>query len=150
MQQPDRLSWFAGDRDALDLYERLVFVSHSWDDLIDKDKPVSSATINDLVANLILYLPGNPFFRKHEEAMRAGILAAMTGYRAANIMERSGDEHKIELAHYVRYSVVNLVMFMLGVIHGSERGAEMLADILPLMIPERVGDYLKEHNNAQT
>lgn len=141
----DRLRWFAGNRDALDLYERLVFVAHAWDDLIDQDKPVN---VNELMANLLLYLPGNPCYRRFEPEIRALMLASMVGYQAANLMEKSGDGHKLELAHYLRYAVINVAVFLIAALNGIEKGAEILAEAAPLMVPERLADYLKEHTHV--
>lgn len=142
---PDRLRWFAGDRDALDLYERLVYVAHAWDDLIDQDKLVN---VNELMANLLLYLPGNPCYRRFEPEIRALMLTAMVSYQAANLMEQSGDAHKLELAHYLRYAVMGVATFLIGALNGIERGAEILAEAAPVMVPERLSDYVKEHTNA--
>lgn len=141
----DRLAWFAGDHDALDLYERLVFVAHAWDDLVDQDKP---ADVNKLVANLLIYMPVNPVYRRYECEFRGFFLAGMVGYMAANRMEKSGDAHKLELAHYLRYAVVNAVVFLITVLNGPDRAAEILADAATVMIPERIGDYIKEHTHA--
>lgn len=142
---PDRLRWFAGDRDALDLYERLVYVAHAWDDLVDQDKLVN---VNELMANLLLYLPGNPCYRRFEPEIRALMLAAMASYQAANLMEHSGDDHKLELAHYLRYGVMNVATFLIAALNGIDRGAEILAEAAPVMVPERLADYVKEHAHA--
>lgn len=143
--QAERLRWFAGDRDALDLYERLVYVAHAWDDLIDQDRPVN---VNALMANVMLYLPANPVYRRFESEIRAQMLSAIVSYQAANLMERSGDAHKIELAHYLRYAVMNVAVFLIGALNGIDRGAEILAHAAPLMVPERAADYMKEHFDA--
>lgn len=143
----DRLAWFAGNRDALDLYERLVFVAHAWDDLIDGDRP---ADVNGLVMNLLLHLPGNPFYRTFEGELRALFLVGATGYLAANRMEKSGDAHRIELAHYLRYAVSGVATFMISVLNGPDKGAEILAEVATVLIPERLTEYLKEHTNDQT
>lgn len=141
----ERSTWFAGDGDAEDLYVRLVYVAHAWDDLIDKDKPVD---VNEFVANLLLYLPGNPFFRRYEREMRGLFSASFAGYLAANLMEKSGDEHRLEIAHFLRYSVVNVVAFMLTTIHGVTKGAALLSEISTVLIPERLADFMKEHSHA--
>ena len=150
MQNPVRLplepiDWFAGNKDALDVYQRLSFVAHAWDDLVDKDKPVD---VNALMANLLIYLPGNPFYRKYEADLRGIFFGAMASYMAANLMEKSGDAHKVELAHFLRYAIVNSAAYMIAVLNGLERGAEILAQALPVMVPERLADYMKEHLNA--
>lgn len=138
----DRLQWFAGDRDALDLYARLVFVAHAWDDLIDLDKPVN---VNALMENLLLYLPGNPCYRRFEFEIRTLMMTSMVAYQAANVMERSGDDHRLELAHYLRYAVINVAVFLIGALNGIEKGALILAEAAPVMVPERLADYVKEH-----
>lgn len=145
MDSPDRLAWFAGDRDALDLYERLVYVVHAWDDLVDQDKP---ANVNAMVANLFLYMPINPVFRRYEGELRALFMTGMVGYMAANLMEQAGDDHKLELAHYLRYTIMNMVIFLITVLNGPDRAAQILAEAAPVMVPERLADYVKEHTRV--
>jgi hypothetical protein len=145
--EPDRLQWFAGDRDALDLYERLVYAIHAWDDLVDQDKPVN---VNDMVANLFLYIPQNPVFRRYEGELRALFMTGMVGYMAANAMEKSGNEHKLELAHYLRYTIINMGVFLITIFNGPARAAVILEEAAMTMIPERLADYVKEHSNADT
>lgn len=142
----DRLAWFAGDADALDLYERLVFVAHAWDDLIDGDKPVD---VNVLMANLLLYLPGNRCYVRFGAELRALFMVGMVGYLAANHIEAEGRPgHRLELAHYLRYAVMNAAIFLIGALNGVDRGAQILADAAPVLVPERLADYLKEHTHA--
>jgi hypothetical protein len=143
--QTDKKQWFAGNANALDLYERLVYVVHAWDDLIDQDKP---ADVNAMVANLFLYMPTNPFFRQHEVEMRSLFMVGMVSYMAANIMEKSKEEHKIELAHYLRYMIMNMVVYMITVLNGPDKASVILSEVSEIMVPERVNDYIKEHLNA--
>jgi len=143
---PDRLAWFAGDADALDLYERLVYVAHAWDDLIDQDKPVD---VNALMANLLVYLPGNRCYLRFAGEMRALFMVGMVGYLAANKIEaEGGDGHRLELAHFLRYAVMNAAIFLIGALNGVDRGAQILADAAPVLVPERLADYLKEHTQC--
>jgi hypothetical protein len=143
--QTDEKQWFAGNADAYDLYVRLVYVVHAWDDLVDQDKPTD---VNAMVANLFLYMPTNPFFRQHEVEMRSLFMVGMVSYMAANIMEKSKDEHKIELAHYLRYMIMNMLVYMISVLNGPDKAALILSEVAEIMIPERVNDYIKEHLNA--
>jgi hypothetical protein len=143
--QTDKKQWFAGNADAYDLYVRLVYVVHAWDDLVDQDKPTD---VNAMVANLFLYMPTNPFFRQHEVEMRSLFMVGMVSYMAANIMEKSKDEHKIELAHYLRYMIMNMVVYMITVLNGPDKASVILSEVSEIMVPERVNDYIKEHLNA--
>ncbi len=141
----DRLAWFAGDQDALDLYQRLAYVAHAWDDLIDQDKAVN---VNKLMANLLLYLPQNPCYRRFEVEIRTLMIPSIVSYQAANLMEKSGDAHKLEVAHYLRYAVMQVGVFLMGVTNGIDRAAELLADAATVMVPERLDDFLKEHTKC--
>lgn len=143
--------WFAGNQSALDLYERLVFIAHTWDDLIDRDKPVGNDAINELVCNLLLYLPGNTFYRQYEVELRALILVGIVGYLTANRIEQdlvNPDGHQIELAHYLRYAVANAAIFMMTVLNGVHKTPAILAEAMPVMIPERLANYIKEFDHA--
>jgi len=139
------MRWFAGDRDAVDLYERVAYVAHAWDDLIDKDKPVN---VGLLMASLLLYLPGNPVYKRFEGEMRALFTIGIVGYEAANIMENAGGAHRLELAHYLRYSVMGVGIFLIAALNGIDKGAQILVDAAPVMLPERLADYLKEQARA--
>ena len=140
-------SWFNGNRDALDFFDRLVFVVHAWDDLIDQDKP---ADTNMMVANLFLYMPTNPIFKRFETELRAMFMTGMVGYMAANIMEKSGNDHKVELAHYLRYTIMNMIVFLISALNHPEKAAQILSEAAIDMVPERLADYSKEHLNANS
>lgn len=142
-----KLDWFNGNAGALDLYERLVFIAHTWDDLIDRDKPVGADVVNELMSNLLLHLPGNPFYQQFQAEIRALIYASVVSYLAANRMEQ-GSEHQQELAHYLRYAVSQIGVFMIGVTQGVTQGAAVVAEAMPIMIPERLAHYLEEMKHA--
>jgi len=137
--------WFLGNVDAQDLFTRIVFIAHAWDDLVDKDKPVPEGDVNLLMLNSMLHIPMNPFFRKYEAELRAVIFCSMISYMAANQMERSKNEHKVEIAHYLRYAVTQVVVFMLGAIHGVDNAPAIVAEAMVYMMPERLSDYAAEH-----
>lgn len=140
-----KLEWFAGNASALDLYERLVFIAHSWDDLVDRDRDISPDVVNALVMNLLLHLPQNECFRRFETEIRVLLLCGATSYMAANIMEKSGDKHKVEIAHYLRYAVSQVAVFLVSALNGVDKAPAIIAEAMTQMIPERIEDYLKEH-----
>lgn len=37
---------------------------------------------------------------------------------------------------------------MIGVLNGTDAAPKIIASAMPVMIPERIDDYLKEHANA--
>ena len=59
-----KLEWFGGNQDALNMFRMLVALTHTWDDLVDKDVVVSEADINNAFMIALVYMPVNPFFQK--------------------------------------------------------------------------------------
>ena len=45
------MDWFSGNSDAQDLYDKLAYVSHLWDDLVDKEErtedDINKASVRD-------------------------------------------------------------------------------------------------------
>jgi hypothetical protein len=64
MKLQGKLEWFGGNQDALNMYRMFVDLAHIWDDLVDKDKPVSADEINQAFLTCLVYLPANPFYRQ--------------------------------------------------------------------------------------
>ena len=58
-----KLEWFGGNENALRMFNAFVDLAHVWDDLVDKDKPVSADDINRAFLTCLVYLPANPFYR---------------------------------------------------------------------------------------
>lgn len=138
-----RLRWFNGDATVLDLYLRVAYIAHAWDDLVDGDKSVK---VHEFMANVLLHLPMNAAYQRFGAELRTLFFTGAASYMAANVMERSGDAHKLELAHYLRYQIATVGVFLIAATNGGiERAAPMIAEAMPFMVPERLADYLKEH-----
>ena len=144
----DRLAWFQGDVNALQLYETLTTVAHIWDDLIDGDKPVMKSDINKLMAHLLVNLPTNLFYRKHFEILHPLIVTSVVSYIASVRLETSEDAHKLELAHVLRYAVHQVAIMMFAIIGGFDYAVDVTAESISTMIPESYSEFFKEHINA--
>lgn len=143
MDKPNRLAWFNGDAEVLDLYLRICYVAHLWDDLVDGDKKVN---LTDFVLNATVRIPASPAYQRYGSELRVLGIVSMAGYLAANLMAKSGDAHKLEIAHYLRYQIINAGIFLIVATHGLERSAEVIAEAMPHMVPERLEQFIKEHS----
>jgi len=142
--------WFNGNMDAVRLLDDLGYVAHIWDDLIDKDKPVSDEAINSAFERALSDIPSNPVYLKYQPALAPLIFTGIMGFHAANRMERSGDLHQLEIAHGLRYAVGHVGTFLVTVFNNKTRAAEILPDVWKAMMPERIDDYMKEHTNVRS
>ena len=137
--------WFGGNEDAARLVAHLCAVAHTWDDLVDRDTPVTEAQINRCFELALVSIPGNPFYRQHVDALLPLIYTGVLGYLTSNTLERAGGAHQLEVAHGLRYAVAHVAAFAVAVTNPPETAATILPDAWLAWMPERFADYAKEH-----
>lgn len=140
--------WFGGNADAAQLVSDLCFVAHVWDDLIDKDKPVSQEQINAAFELALFAIPNNPFYLAHRAGIAPLIYSGILGFVTANRMEQSGDEHQLEIAHGLRYGAANVAAYAVAVTNSRQDAETILPEAWKHWMPERIADYMKEHVDA--
>ena len=140
-----KLEWFGGNQDALNMYRAFVDLAHIWDDLVDRDKPVSADKINQAFLTCLVYLPANPFYRAIQEQIMPMWLVVVSAYETANHYEKTKDAHGVEIAHGLRYASGNILAYAVHVCVGPEKAKEILPEMWKSMFFERFDDYRKEH-----
>lgn len=145
MKDQGKLEWFGGNQDALNMYRAFVNLAHTWDDMIDRDKPVSADDINRAFLTCLVYLPANPFYRAIQEQILPMWLVVVSSYETANAFEKAKDPHGIEIAHSLRYAAGNIIAYAVHVCLGAEKAKEVLPEVWKAMFYERFDDYRKEH-----
>lgn len=144
-----KLEWFGGNQDALNMFRMFVVMSHTWDDLVDKDKDVSEAEINNAFLISLVYLQANPFYRSIQEQIWPMWMTVVTAYETANTFEREKDPHGIEIAHSLRYAAGHIIAYAVQVCVGPEKAKDILPEVWKNIFYERFDDYRKEHLNAK-
>jgi len=144
-----KLDWFGGNQDALNMFRMFVVMSHTWDDLVDKDKDVSEKEINNAFLIALVYLQANPFYRSIQEQIWPMWMTVVTAYETANIFEREKDPHGIEIAHSLRYAAGHIIAYAVQVCVGPEKAKDILPEVWKNIFYERFDDYRKEHLDAK-
>lgn len=139
-----KLEWFGGNKDALNMWEAFTFLAHVWDDLVDKDKEVSEADINNAFLTCLVYLPANPFYQSIQTAILPMWLVVVSAYQTANYFERNKDEHGVEISHTLRYAAGNIMAYAVHVCVGAEKAKEFLPEMWKTIVAERYDDYKSE------
>lgn len=142
-----KLEWFGGNEDALNMYRMFVNMLHTWDDLVDKDRPLDEATINNAFLTALVYLPANPFYRSIQDAIFPMWMTVVSAYETANKFERDKDPHGIEIAHTLRYAAGHIVAFAVTTCVGPEKAKEYLPEMWKSVVHERFEQYRKEHTD---
>jgi hypothetical protein len=145
MMHHGKLEWFGGNESALAMYAMFVEMSHTWDDLVDRDRPVEEFQINRAFLIALLYLPLNPFYQHIQPAIMPMWVTVVSAYEAANKFERDKDEHGIEIAHSLRYAAGNILAYAIHVCVGPEKAREYVPEMWKAVFYERFDDYRKEH-----
>jgi hypothetical protein len=98
-----------GHPEAAEFCITLVEVLHTWDDLIDRDKPVSSEQINSAMWKALVEIPRNPFYQAHFHDLIPCLTTAILNWHAANLMEATESEADKEIAFTLRSSYADVV-----------------------------------------
>jgi hypothetical protein len=144
-----KLEWFGGNQDALNMFRMFVVMSHTWDDLVDKDKNVSESEINNAFLIALVYLQANPFYRSIQEQIWPMWMMVVTAYETANKFEREKDPHGIEIAHSLRYAAGHIIAYAVQVCVGPEKAKDILPEVWKNVFYERFDEYRKEHLDAK-
>lgn len=144
------LDWFGGNQDALNMYRAFVDLSHTWDDLVDKDKDATESAINRAFLTCLVYLPANPFYRSIQDAVLPMWLVVVSSYETANTFEKNKDAHGLEIAHGLRYAAGQIIAYAVHVCVGPEKAKKILPDVWKAVFFERFDDYRKEHSDVDS
>lgn len=110
MKLIDELAYYMqGDSGAVEFCNNLIFVSHLWDDLIDKDKSPSDEDINATFTWLLVDIHGNPFFNQHAGELVPLMRSAILQWHDANILEKKGNQDEKLLAFMMRNAVLHIL-----------------------------------------
>jgi hypothetical protein len=128
----------------------MIDLLHTWDDLVDRDKPVAENEINNAFLICLVYLQANPFYRSIQEQIWPMWLTVVSAYETANKFERDKDEHGLEIAHNLRYAAGHIVAYAVQVCVGHEKAREYMPALWKNVVFERFDEYRKEHLNANS
>jgi len=131
--------WLLGDYDAIKFIQDIGSVMETWDDLIDKDKPVSDALIHHVFITLLISLPSNDFFAKNKNFLIPIIMLAINSWLDSNNLEKEEFEQRtyaLTLRH-IGIQIVPMCAFLVG---GFEHSRKYSTDIWK---------FFTEHESAE-
>lgn len=140
----DKLAeWFRGDSVAVNFALQLWDAIQEWDDLEDEGRCTSH---NVLIAWWAFEMPQHPFLRAYP-----GLLAVLQlmylQWRAANVLERSGDRNDCDKAFMLRATYYGVLHSMAACVGGQEYAAQIGPEIYRAY-GETADSLWKEMNHA--
>lgn len=112
--------WLLGDVAAMQFVIQLSRIIETWDDLIDKDKPVTDSEINTAFITALFTINGNPFFRRHVDYLLPVIMTTINAWLDANDTQTSDDPDTRTLAFYLKDYGIEVFLQMAFLIGGYE------------------------------
>ena len=99
-----------GHRDAIALCQSVARVSQIVDDLVDRDRDVSDATITAAFWEALFTIPANPFYQRHFGVLNPALQSAYIDWMDATKLEREGDDHSLSVAFALRSTLATFVI----------------------------------------
>lgn len=133
-----------GNRAAANWLTSLVEALHLWDDLVDRDVPVSEEHLNHVFRLMLVEMPRNPFFQAHAANLTPVLVMAIQNWHVANAVERGQPcDVSLECAFIVRSSYVDLATMVATICGGDTHGVEVAKKVRALAHIEGFEQYLK-------
>ena len=138
-----------GNADAIRCVQTIARCSHTYDDLIDRDKPVADDSIHDLIWSLLVALPVNPFFRAHQDVIRPVLITGILNWKAATDMERGGCTEELRIAHALRYAVADILLICMEIVGGHEHAMRHARRARLMAQADTWAHYRSEHTQPE-
>ena len=135
---------FKGNQAAVDYVLMVARAADVFDNLIDKDVPVSDKDITEALWLLAVEIPRNPFFQSFANDLLPVTATGIINWMAANKMERSKEmNHRaIEIAHVIRYSIADVALMAAFLCGGQEWAAEVGPELRLRSQKSDINDYI--------
>ena len=135
---------WVGDEQALNFFLDLSHFVEIYDDLIDKDKPVSADDANQALFAVLCYMPSNPFFLKHRLTLTPVIFTSINAWADANDFQRGTLSEKA-LAYGLKGGGIEVLLSIIAITRGVDYMRSVSAEIRRVFTAhEPFEEYLKE------
>lgn len=131
-----------GNADAVEMCKQIFHVSQIVDDLVDQDKPLTSADVIKSFWIALIELPANPFYRRHELTIRPLMASALQDWTDSVALERADDPHGKHLAFVLRDQLTSLVVQCAYLVGGFDWMQEVSVKIRRYFHDEGLIEYI--------
>ena len=110
--------WLKGDGEAAALVLAIHGIVEIWDDLIDRDKPISAESVNQAFYAALIAVPRNRFYQQHFTALSPIIESAILDWNTATALEAARDAEGLRTAFVLRCSGLALTVMCARIVGG--------------------------------
>lgn len=136
------LDWVR-DKDAVNFILDFGEICEVWDDLIDKDKPLSDERIHNTFWILLTQIPINPFFERNKLMLIPLLISGINAWLDANDLEK-GDLNDQVFSYVLRDWYMEFVSFIIYLTRGREKMRELSLEIRSFFTHNETLDEYRE------
>ncbi|WP_027184819.1 hypothetical protein [Desulfovibrio inopinatus] len=133
-----------GNRDAVHLCHILTDLSHIWDDLVDRDKPVDNAAINRAFWGALILVNENSFFIQNREHLLPVMRRWVNNWLTANTFEARGTGQDYHVSFILRNRLTDVILEMAYLIGGYEWQRRVSLVLESFQYTETFEEYVSE------
>ena len=136
------MEWLRDENAVLFLLE-IFNIAEVWDDLIDGDKSVSKASINDAFYSAILTLPANPFYQAYYPQLSGSMVSGIHAWLDANELEKGSDNDKA-YSYVLRVWYMELITLICQLLHGFDYTRAISIEMRRFFTHETLDEYKEQ------
>lgn len=122
MNYANILGWVKGNEEAARFLECWMSVIEIWDDLVDKDKPVTDTEINSAFFSALINIPRNGFYQANFARLNTIMESVITDWHTANALEATKDEVMLRTSYVMRCGAYAVISMCAAIVGGPEWG----------------------------
>lgn len=143
-----RLEAANGNAAALSYLSSIMACVELWDDLIDRDKPVSDSDINGLMVAMMVSLPSNEFFTLNKSYLLPLTVTCINAWMDSNELQKSDDKRLRQSAWWLKQMGVELYAAVSYLTGGFSHMRTVSLKARSILMHEDFENFEMEHGYA--
>lgn len=127
-----------GNTSAISFLETVGAITQVWDDLIDRDKPVSDYDINEAFMGCLINIPRNPFYRENFLDLQPVIEHVILQWITSASIEKSGVESLLPITFVTRGAFNDLITRCAMIIGGQDHAQSVAVTVMNFSFHDEV------------
>ena len=136
------IEMLGGNLDAYNYICKIRFIAHTWDELVDRDRPISSQTINTCFWGLLFELHSDPFYLANITFLRPVLMCIASDWIATQELEYNPKGENDMIVSFVLRAGTSMTMSCLLLTGGLQAVYKYGAELLRLSHREKFSDYV--------
>ena len=135
-----QLMVWLGDASAVHYVQMVGEASEFFDDLVDKDKPISDGWIVSMMYKLLIDMHVNPFFSRYKNELVPIMSVAINAWLDANNLER-GTDTQVSRAYVLRDLTIEILLHSIQLMRGRDHMRAVSLEVREFFLHESLDEY---------